>query len=157
MTLDHIHVVWHLVVRRIDEVSSLSLVESALMVGQYQHTLSGKGSSESTLTERGYSEAALVEARIKALGSFRPVESAGFRFTQPLDRFRSDILGYSLFLFENYERGQLPFPGSVSEQPAQIMEIFALIQTLRAEQDEKLRKKLESDVRNKRQNLSRNR
>jgi hypothetical protein len=41
--------------------------------------------------------------------------------------------------------GVLPFPGSLSEQPAQIMEIFETLFALEAEREEDARRKAEKD------------
>ncbi len=78
----------------------------------------------------------------------------GLHFTIPLENFKSDLINHALFLFENYERGVLPFPGSVSEQPAQIIEIFGVFQALKFEIEAAERKKLAS-VRNKNYNKPR--
>lgn len=40
-----------------------------------------------------------------------------------------------LYLFKNYERGILPFSGSLTEQPAYIIEIFTLLENLKADRE----------------------
>lgn len=48
----------------------------------------------------------------------------GLKFSRDLTEFKFPLMYYLLILTENYERGLLPFPGTVTEQPAQIMEIL---------------------------------
>lgn len=104
-------------------------------------SLNGKGEVDPTLASRGYSTEALamVNARVAA----PVVTSCGLKFTTQLSRFKYPYFGYVLTLFENYERGQLPFEGAVSEQPAQIMEILAALQNLKFERDKKQLEKME--------------
>lgn len=45
----------------------------------------------------------------------------------------------------NYKKGTMPFPGSVVEQPAKIIEIFDVLTQLEQESEEKMRKKLEKE------------
>jgi hypothetical protein len=139
------------VVYEIDKLSSLSTAEFIKLVGHYNYLASGKPDINPQIQNRGYSAAALAEAKKQNEALFNPVTSLGLTFRKPLSNFKSDVLSYSLTLFENYERGALPFPGSVSEQPAQIMEIFGVLQALRHEREAAERKKLEKNVGNKHQ------
>jgi hypothetical protein len=77
------------------------------------------------------------------------------RFKRHLSNFKYPLFGYVITLFQNYERGVMPFEGSVSEQPAQLMDIFSLLEALKAEQETKLKEKLERDGRHKRENTAR--
>lgn len=131
---------------KIDEISSLSTAEFINLVGTYTALTSGKSDFDPELINKGYSPEALAEARKLTEKKFKPFETVGLRFTKPLDNFKSDILGYSWTLFENYERGLLPFPGTVSEQPAQIMEIFGVFQALKTENQIKHNKKIEAEA-----------
>lgn len=49
-----------------------------------------------------------------------------------------------LFLFENYKRGVLPYNGTLTEQPAQLMEIFQLIENLHFEREQKTQEAAQS-------------
>lgn len=129
-------------------MSSLSDGEFVEIVGTYAKLTNGR--KESGLEARGYSPEALAAARQIAAATFNPVVSCGLRFTKPLDQFNYDQMGYALTLFENYEKGNLPFPGSVSDQPAQIIEIFGLLKALRQEQEQ--RKSLENGRHNRKNN-----
>lgn len=138
-------------------MSGLSFYEYATFIGHYQHLASGKAGTEQKLETRGYSEAALKELEQHERKMISTVESQGLRFKRPLKEYESDILEYALQLHENYERGQLPFPGSVSEQPAQIIQIFNLLSSLRNERVEKQNKREEKNGKHKHKNLARTR
>lgn len=58
-------------------------------------------------------------------------KTQSLKFTRDLTEFHYPLIGYLLILLENYERGSLPYPGPVSEQPAQIMETLSLMQSLK--------------------------
>lgn len=49
-------------------------------------------------------------------------------------------MAYVLTLHSRWEKGNLPFDGSVSEQPNKIVEIMTLIESLKFEQQEKAHK-----------------
>lgn len=150
--MSHVALLWHIVAHEVDKVSSLSVYEFVNLVGHFHDLASGKPSKDSSLNNRGYSPEILEQINKEREKTFSPISSLGLRFTKPLHHFKSDILVYSLTLFENYERGVMPFPGSTSEQPAQVMEIFGVLQSLRLERQEIERKKLErQNVRNKHQ------
>lgn len=87
------------------------------------------------LTNRGYSQQQ-IESVLKS--KTNSTISSGLKFTKPTWHFEYSKLSYVLNLFENYERGVLPFNGSVSEQPAQIIEIFNLLASLKQDQKRKL-------------------
>ena len=48
-----------------------------------------------------------------------------------------------LLLYKNYERGVLPFRGSLMDQPAYIMEIFTLIENLKSDREQEEREREE--------------
>ena len=126
---------------KIDEVSSLSETEFARIVASILWTWSDKDNSDSDLSSRGYSDAAIQEMRKKSQKNFTPIKCLGLKFTRPLNNFKTDFIHYPWTLFENYERGLLPFPGSVSDQPAQIMEIFGVFKALKVEHEKIQNKK----------------
>lgn len=120
-------------------------------MASYTAAVSDKSEFDVSLNSRGYSPEALAEAKKILEKQFTPVTTLGLRFTRPLENFKSDILAYAWLLFDNYERGNLPFPGSVSEQPAQIMEIFGTLESLRLERKRIETKRLESQAKRARQ------
>ena len=83
--------------------------------------------------KRNYSPEALKALEAAALRDFNPIKSQGLLFEAPFERFQCRNMSYALQLFQQYEAGNLPFPGSVSEQPAQIIEIFNTLAALKVE------------------------
>jgi hypothetical protein len=61
------------------------------------------------------------------------------------NNFKYPYFSYVLNLYSQYKKGSLPFPGSVSEQPAKIIEIFNVLEQLELEQQEKQRKAVEKE------------
>lgn len=120
------------------EISGLTDYGFVCLVAQYNTaTSNSKHSVDPNLEARGHSAEAIAQANKHFSARFAPVVSCGLRFTKPFDHFKFDHIGYVYTLFENYERGSLPFPGSTSEQPAQIMEIFSVLSRLKVEYETK--------------------
>lgn len=96
----------------------------------------GDKDHETELRSRGY-----TEEHLKRINQKTPdVKVNGLIFSRPLTNFKYELIGYVLILAENYEKGNLPFPGSVSEQPGQIMDILNVIQNLKIEYKNKIEK-----------------
>lgn len=140
------HVLWDYVMYRIDEISSLSNEDYINIVGHYTRLASEKADFDPNINTRGYSPEALAEAKKQTLKYFQPIQTLNLKFKKQLDDFEFEPLNYTLTLFENYERGLLPYPGSVSEQPAQLMEIFGVLQSLRQERQQLEYKKMQKNV-----------
>jgi hypothetical protein len=104
------------------------------LVANYNDDYDGTKNKPSTeASRRGYTPEQLAAAQTSLGQKFNSVESCNLRFTKPFAHLKYDLLSYVLVLFENYEKGCLPFPGSASEQPAQIMEIFNILRQLKHE------------------------
>lgn len=147
-----------LIVHKILSISELGTTDFVNFVGQYNHALSGgRDQVDSSLSSRGYAPEVLEAARKQALASFQPVTSCGLKFTKHLSHFKYPLFGYALLLFENYEKGLLPFEGSVAEQPAQVMDLFGLIQNLKAEQQTKQIERAKRNGRQQRKDPARTR
>ena len=131
-----------------DDISSLDNYEYVCLVANYNSMTGGK-KIDDTLESRGYTPEAIAQARGKFAATFSPVKSCNLRFTKPFEHLKFEPMSYVLTLFDNYERGCLPFPGSVSEQPAQIMEIFSVLRQLRHESELKLRETSKATPRRK--------
>jgi hypothetical protein len=119
------------VFQKINDISSLSLYDYASITGNYLCIIRNEKDHEQRLKTRGYSKAQLDA--IEKNKSKRSQEFLGLRFTRSLTKFHYAALNYVTVLFDNYEKGNLPFEGCVTEQPAQIMEIFSLIKAIRIE------------------------
>lgn len=117
--------------QRIFEESSLKTSEYINLVAHYWGILNDVKDEEKVLLDRGFPQAYIDSIFTKKQS--KKFEIAGLRFTKPLVKFNYPYLGYVLMLFENYQKGNLPNSGPVSQQPAQIMEIFSTIQLLRYE------------------------
>lgn len=57
------------------------------------------------------------------------------------ENFQYPKMGYLIHAQRNYEKGILPFSGGTFDQPAQIMEMIALLSTLQAEHEYELQEK----------------
>ena len=63
------------------------------------------------------------------------IVSLNTRITGDLGRFNYNLFDYVINLYHVYNKaGTLPYPGSTSEQPAKIIEIFNTIEQLYLEQ-----------------------
>ncbi len=154
--MDHIHPVWRLIFNQIMDISSLSIHDFVSIVAHYNDMFEGdKSKPSSELEKRGYPEAALAHASKKLTDQFVAVKSVGIQFNKPFSHLKFALMSYILTLFENYERGCLPYPGSVSEQPALIMECFSVLQVLKQEMEVKISEKIKSNGRHKHPNQSR--
>lgn len=139
-----------MVVHVIYKISSLGTTDFIKLVAKFHSLSSGQAQSDALLEARGYSPEALAQTKEAIVNAFPGLETMGLMFRVPPSQFNFDCFDYVAILLGNYERGVLPFPGSVSEQPAQIMDIFATLQSLKFEREEIERKKSERNVRNKR-------
>ena len=116
---------------KISEISSLDSYDYANLCGNYLAILRDEKDHETLLKNRGYTEAQLQAVSGKS--SVLVFKNLGLKYTIPLTNFEYENLGLVLTYFDYYEKGLLPFPGTVSEQPAQIIEIFSTIKTIRYE------------------------
>jgi hypothetical protein len=133
------------------DISVLSVEDYVRIVANYNYLSSDENKTSNELNSRGYSEHQLALAADQIAERFSSVTSCGLRFTKPFGHLKYDFLNYVLILYENYERGALPFPGTASEQPAQIMEIFSSLRQLKHEAEMKAVKSASSHSRSKRQ------
>lgn len=128
---------WELIAQRIFDISLVSFAERVVLTGHYYSVISGAQKEEQTLKQRNYPAHMLAALKTAK----HPVsEIAGLRFNVPTTRFEYPLLAYLLTLTENYERGVLPFPGSLSEQPSKVIELIEIIQLVRMEYQNKQQK-----------------
>lgn len=65
----------------------------------------------------------------------------GFKLNKCLGNFTSnEIYGY-FEMYKLYEKGIMPFDGAISDQPAKIIDLFNMIDQLKAEKTEENQKK----------------
>lgn len=63
-----------------------------------------------------------------------------FGYNSCLCNYSYSLIYYFSILLENYEKGNLPFEGSISDQPSRVIDIIYLIQALKQEYKQKLQK-----------------
>jgi len=125
--------------------SSLTFFEYAKMVATYNHSV-GKGLMDQTLLDRGYSPeqiAALSSSNSKTLKSLNLILKPGFENLE----FRNFNFYYNLF--SQYEKGVLPYPGSLTDQPNKIIEVFNVFQSLNLEYEKRNRAEQEKKMKSK--------
>lgn len=137
---------WSIVYNLIFSINSLTDKEYITLVGHYNNLMI-KTSSDEEFLARGYSEEAIKEMRKAQVIKGRDVTSLNLKFKGgDLSKYKFPQFDYIYSLYDKYENhGVLPYSGSHSEQPAKIMEIFSILNSLRIEEDkrqtEKMRKK----------------
>jgi hypothetical protein len=62
--------------------------------------------------------------------------SLDVHFKRGIENMSVEYFGYAITLFDLYHKsGVLPYPGSASEQPAKIIEIFQVLESLKNERE----------------------
>jgi hypothetical protein len=132
------------ITHEINKISGLQTEEYIQLVGHYYRIANGDKGDD--LEGRGFSPAQIEAVRARQRATFNPVETCGLLFTRPLDSITFSPMEYALGLFLQFDRhGTLPFPGSLTDQPSKIIEIFNVLQSLRLEQESKARKAAEQN------------
>lgn len=134
-------------------MSSLSLLETADIVGHYNRLVSNNDNNSvwDAYRERGISEdqIAVLKEQVKEQvgrdisGEFK---SMGLQFTTSLDEFECGNLGTILTMYELWEKGQVPDEGCLLDQVNKTVEIMNLINGLRNEQMEKMNKQHQKEM-----------
>jgi hypothetical protein len=131
---------WEYVYYRIFELSTLSDWEYVSLVANYNNA--GQVDEAKALKDRGYTEAQVKYAlRGKGTSSFKSLDVVFHDNTN----IKYPLFGYAYTLYQQYKQGNLPYPGSVTEQPAKILEIFDVISQLEFENETRMRKKMEKE------------
>lgn len=139
--MGRIPIFWDYVARKIFDISGISEYDWVYLSANYYSLLTGEQDQDANLKARGYSPEQIKFAKQKKQAVSTTV--GPLRFTRPTIEFKYPNISYVLTLFQNYEKGLLPFPGSVSEQPAQIMEVFNLLRNIRNDYQQKLNTPIE--------------
>lgn len=113
-------------------MSCLSLYDYATLVGHYNCIKLGK-TVDPRLLERGYTEAQLEALEKSMKRKVTKCHSLNIVFERQLDEYQYPLFGYALSLYRKYADGILPFPGSLADQPAQIIEIFNTLESVELE------------------------
>ena len=101
------------------------------------------------LLDRGFTEEqlALLMKNAKNAVMGNTIRSLNVRISGDLKRFNLGFFDYILSLYHIYSKtGSLPYKGSISEQPAKVMEIMNIIERLSIERQENEIKRREREV-----------
>lgn len=120
---------------KIDEISSLGAYDYICLVANF-YCLLNNIQRDRTLDDRGYTEEYLKNIR-KAKKS-RPITINNLVFKDSITEFNYSKMGFTLVLLENYEQGNLPDSGSISDQPNQVMEILSVLKNLQIDHRNKI-------------------
>ena len=121
------------------EISSVSDWDYVNIIGQYVQLETGKTDEiDPRLLARGFTEQQIKMIQEKKKGSsLNEAISLNLHF-KTLGRWKYDKFDFVYTLFNQYDKnGVMPFPGSLSEQPAKIMEIFNILVQLTSETERK--------------------
>lgn len=117
-------------------VSSMSLIDYVKIVGHYNRIQHGP-SIDPRIYERGYTPEQLKVMEDQQKAESGAISSLNIQFTAPIESFDYPLFGYIYTSYRYTEKGVLPFPGSLSDQPAQIMEIFNTLESLELENQQR--------------------
>jgi len=71
--------------------------------------------------------------------NFPEIQSLNLKFKTDLSKFKYKQFNLVLALFDKYDKhGIMPFDGSHADQPAQLMEVFSIIENLRLEDEKRV-------------------
>jgi hypothetical protein len=108
------------------------------LIGHYNKVTLDK-KIDPRLLSRGYTQEALEQMKLKMAKLPSEIISLDLHFKRGIEDISIEYFGYVVTLFDLYHRhGVMPYPGSFSEQPAKIVEIFQVLDALRSEREQKL-------------------
>lgn len=102
----------------------------------------GEDDQEQVLRDRGYTEEQIRFTLKDTAGT--SFKSLNVRFDEK-SKLKYAYFSYVINLYTNYQKGILPYKGSLVEQPTKIIEIFQVLDQLKFESEEKMRKKREKE------------
>jgi len=113
------------------------------LVGHYNRTTRSVG-MEDGLEQRGYTKEQIQALRdqMKQVGK-SVYESCGISFETDLSDYEYEYFDYMIELSNNYEKGVMPFKGSYSDQPAQIIEGLHVMEQLKYESQREQQREME--------------
>lgn len=127
-------------------ISTLNVVDYVNIVGHY-NTVHNGPTIDPRLLERFKNKPEMIEQIKKQSASSGGTTSLNIKFSRPLESFRYELFGYIITLYRKYsELGILPFPGSLSDQPAQIIEVFNTLESVELEIKHQQQKKQNKEL-----------
>lgn len=135
----HIPIVWDYVAAKIMEISSISNIDFVNITAHFTCMFTGEKDNTQELRDRGYTDEAIKS--LSKVKSVVDVRTMGLCFKKQLYSFKYELMPYVTILLENYEKGNLPYAGPISEQPAQVIEILNLMQAIKLDHQTKQQNK----------------
>lgn len=131
------------------QISSVSFYERSLIVGQYNSYFQDND-IDPRLLSKGLTEQQIQQIRNR-MGK-KEVVSLDLRFTKDLKLFKHPKFDFLYQLYDAWSsHNTLPFKGSFTDQPSQILEYFTIFDQLKYEQDKRAKLKADREIK-KRQN-----
>jgi len=129
--------VWDLVAYHIEQVSTLTFSEYAILLATLESKLKPKEfNCNICITQYGKSQRTMSKSdkKRKSKGCFDFISKAyrieNIRYNSCIGNYVYPM-DFLIEAFSLYEKGVLPFKGSIGEQPNKIMEVFSIIESRR--------------------------
>lgn len=127
----------------------MSPYEYAQLVGHYNKLQYGP-TIDPRILERGYKPEQIKAMKDQMKKSQKQVTSLNIVFKDPIENYTYSQFGYVYTLYKRFvDGGILPFPGSLADQPAQIMEIFNTLESVELEHKQRQQKEQEKKLERK--------
>lgn len=117
-------------------------MEYAKIVATY-YNLTGSSLVDKSLKERGYSEAQIAAMQ---KNNFKTIRFNNLILKPGFEKLHFENFDFYYALFNQYEKGVLPFKGPLVDQPNKIIELFGVLQSLNTEQEKIARKEQERQM-----------
>lgn len=136
------------------EISKLSDYDYICIVATYNNA--GVESRESDLASRGYSKAAIdalnkqIAEKTKAI----QIRSLNVKLSGDLSRYHYPYMEFIITAYHQFEVGTLPFEGCLADQPAQIIEIFNVLEQLKFEAQKRAHVEAEREAKRKQRKVN---
>lgn len=120
----------------VNEISTVSLFEYVSLIGHYNKLLLTTQIDPRLLT-RGYTKEQIEQMKLGMNKMPKEIISLDVHFKCNLEEIEVGYFAYAITTYDAYHRhGVLPYPGSLSDQPNKIIEIFNIMDALRMEREQ---------------------
>lgn len=142
---------WEYVSNQIIKISTLSLYDYVCIKAHYTYISEDKFNCDEKIKKygkrTGYERAKEMVQKENGCNQYFDnikyyVDNIGYKSC--LCTFKHPDMNYYLTLFNQYDKGVLPFKGSLTEQPNKIVEVFNLITGLKAEREQESLEKIKN-------------
>lgn len=132
------------------KISTISLYDYATLVGHYTRLQHGPTIDPRLLDRFKDNPERLKQIREQAKSSKTHHQALNVKFKAPLEEFEFANFGYLFTIYRKFaDSGILPFPGSLADQPSQIMELFNTLESLELEVKQKEFNKQKTELKRK--------